>query len=401
MELTERKGAKEEWKLPKNVRQIGEPGQELKVLVEDYAYTYLHQLAEGNLTCMKTAVLVGRTEGEARIYIQGALEIDMGQDQRKWFSNDHWRDIFSTIEEWFEGMEVVGWFLSNPGFPASLTEEVKSLHSRHFPADKHLFFQMDVLESEEVFYARTDSGTAPLPGYYIYYEKNEPMQAYMSKQKGGAGIETEGVLKDRAAIRFRSVMQEKKEQTTQKKTVAFLYTACTFLVMVILVIGVTMMNNYDRMASMETTLHRISESLGEEDSQEALEEAAKEENRQALEAGETAAANADVDQAAADAQPDGEAAGEAGSDATQAQDEPDVPENAESGDGEAADGTADEAAKEEEAQQPVRYEVRTGDTLLGICRARYGSEDRMEEICRLNGLDDSDKIYVGQIIELP
>ena len=40
MELMERKGAKEEWKLPRNVRQIGEPGQGMRVLIEDYAYTY-------------------------------------------------------------------------------------------------------------------------------------------------------------------------------------------------------------------------------------------------------------------------------------------------------------------------------------------------------------------------
>lgn len=69
MEQTERRGTKEEWKLPKNVRQIGEPGagSGRKILIEDYVYTYLHQMAESNLTCMKTAVLVGRIEREAAI----------------------------------------------------------------------------------------------------------------------------------------------------------------------------------------------------------------------------------------------------------------------------------------------------------------------------------------------
>ena len=49
MDLVERKDTKTERKLPKNIRQIGEPGTGTKVFIEDYAYTYLHQLAEENL----------------------------------------------------------------------------------------------------------------------------------------------------------------------------------------------------------------------------------------------------------------------------------------------------------------------------------------------------------------
>ena len=43
MELTENKKEKGIWKLPKNVRQIGEPGSSTRILIEDYAYTYLHE----------------------------------------------------------------------------------------------------------------------------------------------------------------------------------------------------------------------------------------------------------------------------------------------------------------------------------------------------------------------
>ena len=85
MELTENKKEKGIWKLPKNVRQIGEPGSSTRILIEDYAYTYLHQMAEQNLTCMKTAVLLGNAE-DGRICIQAAVEADMGQDQKKWFN---------------------------------------------------------------------------------------------------------------------------------------------------------------------------------------------------------------------------------------------------------------------------------------------------------------------------
>ena len=153
MELTENKKEKGIWKLPKNVRQIGEPGDGTRILIEDYAYTYLHQMAEQNLTCMKTAVLLGNAE-DGRICIQAAVEADMGQDQKKWFTNEQWRDVFAEVQQWFSGLEVVGWFLSNPGFPVQLTEELRTLHEKHFPSDKHVLFLMDVMENDADFFIK-------------------------------------------------------------------------------------------------------------------------------------------------------------------------------------------------------------------------------------------------------
>ena len=56
-----------------------------------------------------------------------------------------------------------------------------------------------------------------------------------------------------------------------------------------------------------------------------------------------------------------------------------------------------EAATEE----PEQYEVQQGDTLLEISRRKYGTDQMVKEICAANGLEDSDKIYVGQTIVLP
>ena len=395
MEQTERRGTKEEWKLPKNVRQIGEPGagSGRKILIEDYVYTYLHQMAESNLTCMKTAVLVGRIEREAAIYIQGAVEADMGQEQRKWISHEHWSEIFREIRTWFEGQEVVGWYMANPGFPPVLTEELKKIHMQNFSGHAQLFFQTDVLDKEEIFYMRREGSLSPVSGYYIYYEKNDRMQAYMSRKKGGAGIEPEGMLKDRAAARFRNVMQEKKEQSVQKKTLAFLYTSCMFLILVILVIGVTMVNNYDRMTSMEHALHQISESLeNEEEPKEVLTDdsikaAMEEENRVA--AAETEGAETREEQKETDAA-EPENVGEEQPEEEQQNEPEEQPEPEEM-----------QEAVSQEVKEPERYRVEKGDTLLEISRLRYGTDDMVGKICEINGLEDGDKIYVGETILLP
>lgn len=370
---------------PKNIRQIGEPGTGRKILIEDYVDTYLRQLAEENLTCMKTAVLVGYPE-EDTLYIQGAFEVDMGQEKERWFGNEHWRNIFEVLQEWFDGMEVVGWYLSNPGFPLTLTNEIKTIHERHFSGEQYVFLQMDILENEEIFYGKSEIGLAPLNGYYIYYEKNEAMQAYMSGQKKGMGIEPEGILADRAALRFRNVMQEKKEHNAQKKAMTFLYTACVFLTMVILVIGVTMVNNYDRMSSMENEIFRISENLDStapEENQN-LESAVEEENRVAAEQ------TAESDQAE-------EVTEETPEDQT---DQQEVPQETT----EEASAPEEDAAQEvmsQAVQQPEQYTVREGDTLSRISRQKYGTDAMVKEICNANGLDNGDKIYAGQTIVLP
>ncbi len=418
MERIERRDTKEEWRLPKNVRQIGEPGSGpgQRILIEDYVYTYLHQMAEKNLTCIRTAVLVGRTEWDAAVYIQGAVEADMGQEPKKWFSHEDWSEIFREISTWFEGQEVVGWYMANPGFPPVLTEELKELHRRHFSKSGQVFFQTDVLDKEEIFYIKGAGGLIPAGGYYIYYEKNAPMQEYMSRKKGGAGIEPEGILKDHAAVRFRNVMQEKREQSAQKKALAFLYTSCMFLVLVIMVIGVTLVNNYDRMTNMEHALHQISESLENEQdapeeplSQDSLEAAMEEENRLASagEAAQTPGEQEDqVEEAASEgAQEPSQEAQQQESAQEQQETSPEVQESVEQPESPDTEEAPEEPQTQEVVSQavkePERYRVQKGDTLLEISRSRYGTDEMVAKICEINGLEDGDKIYVGETILLP
>lgn len=51
--------------------------------------------------------------------------------------------------------------------------------------------------------------------------------------------------------------------------------------------------------------------------------------------------------------------------------------------------------------EPVSYTIQRGDTLIGICMSRYGSDQRVAEICSLNNISNPDDIKVGQKILLP
>ena len=181
------------------------------------------------------------------------------------------------------------------------------------------------------------------------------------------------------------MMQEKKEHHSQRKAMAFLCTACTFLVMVILVIGVTLINNYDRMTQMEHAIYELSENM---DGTEAVNQ--ETESQADISEVSEEAVLAENQQAAQEEQPQEqqEAAAEehTGDSASEEPVQETVSDQVE--------------AATEEPEQPEQYEVEQGDTLLEISRRKYGTDQMVKEICAANGLEDSDKIYVGQTIVL-
>lgn len=55
----------------------------------------------------------------------------------------------------------------------------------------------------------------------------------------------------------------------------------------------------------------------------------------------------------------------------------------------------------ENAAVPQYYVVRRGDTLRNICISVYGDYSKIDEVCKLNGLDNPDSILYGQKLLLP
>jgi|GEM_PF-885619 len=56
---------------------------------------------------------------------------------------------------------------------------------------------------------------------------------------------------------------------------------------------------------------------------------------------------------------------------------------------------------EGQTDEPIRYEVRKGDTLMSISQKFYGSKDHYKLIVEYNDIDDPDMIQVGQILLIP
>lgn len=389
-----------EWKpdLPKNVKQIGEPEEKRKIYIEDYVITYLKRLTGEETLNSKLAILLGDTEragGISYLFIKGAVGLKdleyTGQGIP--FTDEVWAEIYGTMKEYFADLDILGWYLSLPGYPMELSQELLKVHRDYFGGADKLLMVSDSADGEADFFVYENGKMLRQRGYAIFYQQNEGMQRYMIETGNGESIDEKEHFEDRAIQSFRTIIQEKKEQNGQKRVLTFLYMASTFLVMVVLVIGITLINNYEKMEGMETALRELSNSLEQQDS-------------------ELADAYADLGQAE-DPADDGKEDGEntAGEESAVAQESTAAGEPAASADVPAQSGTPTDVSEQtsdsapddsnEEASVPDSYTVRKGDTLLKISRRIYGRDDEIDAICSLNGIEDSDRILEGQKLLLP
>ena len=433
-------GPEPELALPKNVRQIGEPEESRKIYIEDYVITYLKRFAREEPLGSRIAVLLGNTErrrGIPYLFIRSAValkELEYSEGGIP-FTDEVWAEVYSAIKEYFPAQDILGWFLSVPGYPMELDPGLAKIHVNCFGGVDKVLLVAEPTDGDEDFFAYENGRLARQKGYYIFYEQNEAMQRFMIDTGDGESIDAKEQYEDRAIKSFRAIVQEKKENSGQKRVMTFLYTASTFLVMVVLVIGITLINNYEKMEGLEMALSDLTRTLesqngggGAADSSapaaavssgevSAQEEGETAESGEESDASESSSAESAESQAPApepeDAASEPEAPAPESEDAASEPEAPasepeapapepeaPAPEPGESAQPEASQEAPAEQASSENAV-PESYTVRKGDTLLSISRMIYGRDDQIEAICSLNGIEDSDHILVGQKLLLP
>ena len=160
-------------KLPKNIRQIGERDQVLKLYVEDYVNTYLKQLRPAKGADLRVGLLLGNREiheDVPYVFVDGALEMEtVAKDGEKAvFTEDAWQKAYQEVENRFPKRTVQGWFLcGNPGCslnPLNYWQE----HSHYFTGKNQLMYLNSGLEGEEAVYITSSDGFYKLRGYSIY-----------------------------------------------------------------------------------------------------------------------------------------------------------------------------------------------------------------------------------------
>ncbi len=171
--------------LPNNRRQIGQPqAAEPEVFIEDYAFSFAKGLAERDYTGCVVGVLIGEhrmTGGREQILVNGVLEArDVLVRDVVCFTEDNWAGIYRDIREYFPNQQIVGWYLGGPGFLLEDEERQKKIQNDNFGGGDKILLKVDSIEKEQnVLYYKEES-MQTLPGYYVYYDKNEEMQNYIT-----------------------------------------------------------------------------------------------------------------------------------------------------------------------------------------------------------------------------
>lgn len=403
-------------KLPKNIRQIGERDDMVKLYLEDYVNTYLKKLYPGGGQDLRVGLLLGSMEeqdGVPYLFVDGAMEMeDVTEDgERVIFTEAAWKKAYQNMERMFPKRNILGWFLcGNQGTQLSPLNYWKQ-HGQYFAGKFQLMYLNSGLEGEEAIYVTSEDGFYKLKGHSIYYERNEMMQDYMVLRKDARRIESG--TGDTVTRNFRQRMDENKTQiAAHRSTVSMLGGLCSVLSIVVLAGGVVMFNNYEKMKEMESVIasvmpagsqegdrYQASKSPGgkptinivsDDDDDLIIEEAAGEvyptiedETMSPTMPETLASVSSQTDQAlpettaVADNQP---------STAPAMEQQETVKE------------TAAQAAS---GQNTYEYEVLEGETLYGICLKFYHNMNKLDEICKLNGLEDQNKIIAGQKLILP
>lgn len=373
--------------LPKNVRQIGNVSDSSKIYIEDYVDTFFNQLCERAEQEMVGAFLIGETVHEEEmdyIYVYGAIRMQgLSVKGKELLIGDHvWKHACETCKEFFGNAEILGWFITGGEHPLEVNHNINKIHQKYFSRDKTIFVTKSTRDKEEKFYIYKYRDMMECGGHYIYYEKNIEMQNYMIETRKKVGFTPSEIIEDRVAKNFRSIIREKNEKMEQKNHSRLVYGVSTFLVLVIVAIGVTMLNNYDKMQDAQNAIDVFGENVvSEHEDEMQLEMETDEPDLQDVTAEEPQGEDAPTEEP---------------------QVETTQPDDSESSTTQSDEGQVQETPSEETILTPPRtYVVKKGDTLESISRKNYGDVAHVEGICELNNLNDGNLIFIGQKLLLP
>jgi len=400
-----------ERQLPKNVRQIGNVSDSPKIYVEDYVDTFFARLCE---KCEKAgtepmgAFLVGdiqNGEEEDYVYIYGAIQMhDLKMTDKEYVIDEMtWKNAYEDCKQYFEDGEMLGWFVVHPGAPLVPEPETVKLHKKSFPKKNTVFIMKDPVEKEETYYVHKMNDLLEIGGHYTYYEKNPCMQNYMISSRKKNGASASETVEDRAAKDFRSLARKRGESQKGRRAGSLMYVAGACVVLILVIMGVSLFNSFDRMKSVQSTLGI----LGKETAQEQ-----KDKPEEKQKDTETVAASAEVTEGHAVDQSSEKKVDETESPAevkeNPAAEEPEKTETRGTVSAGAGEGSEEQQVQETSGQvsenvngQDGIYIVEKGDTLAIISRKMYGDLDHVDAICKMNGITDGNLIYIGQKLLLP
>ena len=351
-------------KIPKNVRQIGNVSDTPKIYVEDYVDTFLNQICENCEEETKCVFLIGHTvrqEDLDCIYISGALRMPQAADSINAvrITADAWDRVQDEKRIYFPDGEIIGWCIVQKEGVLQLQKEWIHTHEQYFDH----FGTVLILKNkdDEQYFAYKYKDLMQMNGHYIYYEKNVSMQNYMIMEGKRLGLTPSEDVEDKAAKEFRNIVKERIIIREEKKHSRYMRAVSALLIIAVLAMGVTTVNNYGKMQTFQAALDRVIDVVQKEEME-----------------------------LVKDTVPENVEMAEVSSEIADAQQTEEVQEDVQ----EVTSSTMQEMSED-------IYIVEKGDTLAKISKKVYGDISHIDAICKMNGLKDGNLIFIGQKLLLP
>lgn len=426
------KGNEGIFQLPRNVRQIGMTDQNYRIYMEDYVYTFLERAAAAGEDKeekeRRLAVFMGETKwdaGTGYLFIRGAVLVsgeEISQEHVE-LTDAMWQQIHEDAEKYFEGEEIVGWFLGGRMQPMEVSEMLLRIHLKHFGGEKVLML-LDPSDNEEAFFRYENSFMVKQSGFYIYYEKNPQMQAYMLEKNPELNQPEQELVADDAVKTFRKIIQKKhteETQETEERASVFSYAATACLVLAVLTVGVQFYQNYNHKSITDTITDTVSRTANSTEVTKAERQTEKKsvtptsalkKDLTPIPVSPAATETPPVTSMAAEDNAETDTKNVLNSEKEQEiyREESDTRKaerrvKQEQVENNAAKNKISEdvtdSAVASSAEAGTSYVIKPGDTLYQISISRYGTMEKVADICRANGLTEEEIIYPGQIIVLP
>ena len=402
-----------EVRIPKNIRQIGNNQSNKKVYIEDYVMNYLKKKPE-NEENIRYGVLLGevqRGKGNIYIFIKGMVEVRDIIENSIIFNDDVWSGIYNDMKEYFDKLNIVGWFVSVPYRVGDDMNGIRKNHLDNFAGNDKVCFLSDRTEKEDGFYVYEQGALKKQQGYYIYYEKNEKMKKYVKSsnnaknnqhQEAKASVKKQNESsKDKKKNEtvvpantnketgktepksFRDILLKESANQEPRRQGKVAYGISGLLIVALLLSTVVMLNNYGELKNIKQTLANLN-----------VNQQAQAVNEILGSYGETEAVTDDGSTSNTKEQKETDAQ-ETEEQDTQAQD-------TEAQETETVEQTQAETEKSvASAYSGTYHTVELGQTLYDISMKYYGTSEMADAIKECNDIDDNYTIVEGQKILLP
>ncbi len=383
--------------LPKNVTQIGETNPHCKIYVEDYVISYIKQLNQFARDKGMAVALYGVRKEEAGVtylFFYGAGRLNFLQKECRHLSQ-------------------------------AVTQEAEKQRRRYFPDYAFLGYRMLDGEMVEGFHVYEQGVCRYIAGYAQFYEKNDSMLAYMvdqrqeeakpeefnqekydvvkkrqeerralAEEKGGHAFR-QSVFRDRPPKEQESVSGEARLRRMKYSAAAVFALLC--------VTGLAAMNNGGQFGDLQSAASQFWEGLTRRQLPDNSEDSIEVSNG-SVQVGTIVAEDklndAVLKENAVNIQTPAPSAPEPSIQPTPEPTARPTPEpTAQPTPEPTAQPTPEPTAPP--TSEPVSYTVKKGDTLIGICIKKYGSDARVAEVCAFNNIKNPDSIKAGQKILLP